>query len=288
MASGPKGSKKSKGKAKAKERQERRFEPRPTASAGLVAGLGGLGAAALGAGVFAQFGHAWMGSEAPPYPFAPALLAAGALGFGAAIWFGTSAEPVMRVGSGGVGFERAKEVVRIPWYGVERIVWEPGSLTLSVQGKDEAGREQKLSLSTNVHPGAIGWVVKEARARVPDVVDVPDEARGLPEAQSSDGQLLTMDPVQVVGKRCADSNRIIAYEPDARVCTRCERVYYKASVPETCACGASLASLRTADESAAAVPATDVAPVAPKGDGEPAATPAEATPAPEPDATPGN
>jgi hypothetical protein len=48
----------------------------------------------------------------------------------------------------------------------------------------------------------------------------------------------------VVGKHCADSGTVIAYEPDARVCPRCERVYHKAHVPETCACGGSLEGLR--------------------------------------------
>ena len=59
---------------------------------------------------------------------------------------------------------------------------------------------------------------------------------------------MVLDAVQVVGKRCAATDRIIAYEPDARVCPRCERVYYKASVPDACVCGAPLAHLRPTDE----------------------------------------
>lgn len=222
--------------------------PRPAASPHVVNAVGGLGAMLLGAGVWAQFGHQWMDSELPPYAFAPALLAGGAVAFGAAVWLGTSGEDVVRVGSGGIGLERAKDVVRLPWYAIERIVWDPERLALSVKGTDESGKDHQLSLTAKVHPGAVGWIVKEARVRIPDAVDVPDEALGLPVAQPGEGTLLVMDAVQVVGKRCAETRRIIAYEPDARVCPRCERVYYKLSVPEACVCGASLAALRGAGE----------------------------------------
>ena len=239
-----KGSKKA--KAKAKTRQERRFLPLPAGSGTLVNVLGGLSAASLGAGVFAQYGHDWLDNPAPPYGFAPALIGGGAVLFAAAVWLGTSGEPSLRVGSGGIGIEKAKDVIRIPWYAVERVTWDPDRTTLSVSGKDETGRIHNLALTPKVYAGAIGWIAKEARARIPLLADVPDEAYGLPAALTGDGELLTMDPVQVVGKRCAESNRIIAYEPDARVCARCERVYYRLSVPETCACGASLASLRDA------------------------------------------
>jgi hypothetical protein len=47
-----------------------------------------------------------------------------------------------------------------------------------------------------------------------------------------------------VGKRCAESDVIISYEPDARVCPRCERVYHKDHVPKSCVCGASLAEVK--------------------------------------------
>jgi hypothetical protein len=246
-----KGGKKTKG-GKPKERQERRFLPLPTTSPAIAKAVGGLGAALLGAGTWAEFGHGWTGSELPPYSFAPGLLAAGAIVFGAGVWLGTSGEAAMRVGAGGIGLESGKSVTRIPWYGVERIVWEPERAILSVNGNDEAGVEQRLALSPKVHRGAVGWIVKEGRARIPDRVDVPDEAEGLPEAQPSDGELLVMDAVQVVGRRCAATDRIIAYEPDARVCPRCELVYFKQSVPETCECGASLASLKPAATESAA------------------------------------
>ena len=241
-----KGSKKA--KAKSKERLERRFTPRPTTNPSVVKALGGLGAAALGAGTFAQFGHQLMNSELPPYPFGTGLVAGGALMCGAAVWLGTSGEQVLRVGAGGIAVEKGKEVTRIPWYGIERIVWEPISRVLAIQGTDDMGKTGRLVVSPESHPAAAAWVVKEARSRIPALVDVPDETHGLPEASASAGELLVMDPVQVVGRRCAVTQKIIAYEPDARVCPRCERVYYKLEVPDECACGASLQGMRAAAE----------------------------------------
>ncbi len=62
--------------------------------------------------------------------------------------------------------------------------------------------------------------------------------------KDGEGRIVTLDPIQVVGKRCAESDKMIAYEPDARVCPRCERIYHKAHVPEECACGENLTALR--------------------------------------------
>jgi hypothetical protein len=93
------------------------------------------------------------------------------------------------------------------------------------------------------HPQAAAWIVKEARQRLPSIVDVPDDAT-LPQPLASGGEQLPLEPPQVVGKHCAASGKVIAYEPDARVCPRCERVYHKSHVPEACDCGASLADLR--------------------------------------------
>jgi hypothetical protein len=229
---------------KVRERKERRFTPLPAMSQNVLNAFGGISAAVLGAGVFAQFGHGWLDNPAPPYSFAPAMIAGGAVAFGAAVWLGTSGEAVLRVGAGGIAIEKANDVARIAWHKVERIAWDPDRTVLEVRGKDEGGRMQALALSPKVYPGAIGWIVKEARSRIPLEVDVPDEAHGLPVAEQGDGELLTMEPFQVVGKRCAESDRVIAYEPDARVCTRCERVYYRLAVPEACECGAALDALR--------------------------------------------
>jgi hypothetical protein len=242
MAKGKKG----KGSAK-RERRERRFLPHSSGNPTVVKALGALGAVALGAGTWAQFGRALMGVDLPPYAFGPYVLAAGAAAFGGAVWLGTTNEPPVRVGPAGVAIERS-EVVRVPWHAVERVVWDPERAELSVRGKDDLGKEHSLVFRPKVHPLAAAWIAREARARIPSRTDVPDEVADLPPTRPTDGELVPLDPLQVVGMHCAQSGKVIAYEPDAVVCPQCELVYHKASAPETCACGASLASVRPEGE----------------------------------------
>jgi hypothetical protein len=231
--------------AKREARRERRFLPQSAYNPILVKVLGGVGSAALGAGAWGQFGHTLMNLDLPPSGFGPYLIGAGAVLLGGAVWLGTSSEPPMRVGPGGFALEKG-DMVRVPWHAIERIVWEPERSELSIRGKDDAGRDVNLVVRAKVHPHAAAWLAREARARIPRVTDVPDDVRGLPPTRPDDGEILPLDPLQVVGEHCAASGRIIAYEPDARVCPLCELVYHKNSVPEDCACGASLASLRPA------------------------------------------
>src|SRR5580658_1026722 len=63
--------KKDKAKASKKERRERRFVPQSMTKPLNIKVLGGLGAALLGAGAWAQFGRALMHLDLPPYPWAP-------------------------------------------------------------------------------------------------------------------------------------------------------------------------------------------------------------------------
>jgi hypothetical protein len=221
---------------KPRARRERRFEPRSTAQPGLVYALGALGAAAMGAGAWEQFGPLLSDAGTEPLKFAPYVLTAGALLAGIGIWIGTSGEPVLRVGDNGIAVEKGG-VKRMPWYAIERIEWRDE--TVRVTGKDEAGGAMQVSASLRGHPQAAAWIVKEARARVPAVVDVPDDTT-LPEARADAGDELPLEPPQVVGRHCASSGKVISYEPDARVCPRCERVYHKAHAPETCPCGGEL------------------------------------------------
>jgi hypothetical protein len=232
-----------KAKASKRERRERRFLPQSSGNPLFVKVLGGVGAVALGAGTWAQFGRSLMGVDLPPYAFGPYVLAGGAAAFGAAVWLGTSSEPAVRVGAGGVAVEKS-ELVRIPWHAVERIVWDPDRAELSLRGKDGSGRDVNLAFRAITHPYAAAWIAREARARIPKVTDIPDEVAELPETRTSDGEMLTLDPLQVVGMHCALSGKIIAYEPDAVVCPQCELVYHKASAPDECECGASLAAVR--------------------------------------------
>jgi hypothetical protein len=223
-----------------RERRERRLLPRANASVSVVYLVGAVGAAAMGAGAWEELGPMLRDSASDPVKIAPYVLAVGALLVGVAIWIGTSGEPPLRVGDGGLAVEKGG-IRRMPWYAIENIEWRAEGLR--VTGKDDAGVAMTLTASLANHPQAAAWIVKEARERVPGVVHVPDDAV-LPSAQASAGSMLALEPPQVVGQHCAASGKVIAYEPDARVCPKCERVYHKAHVPEACECGASLATLR--------------------------------------------
>jgi hypothetical protein len=239
--------KKKKSGAKAKKaRTERRFEPLATGNRWVVYACGAIGAAAMGAGTWGQFGpmiSSAAGTE--PFKYAPWILAGGAVLVGIAIWFGTSGEAAIRVGDPGIALEKG-ELRRLPWYGVEKVELAGGAVVAT--GKDDLGREIVVKASIASHPQAAAWIVREAQARLPKLVTVPDDADELPRTNEELGEVLTVEPVQVVGKHCAASGKIISYEPDARVCTRCERVYHKAHVPVTCDCGSSLAGFRSGAE----------------------------------------
>jgi hypothetical protein len=228
-------------RAKTRERREQRFEPRASANPLVVYLLGGIGAIAMGAGTWGEFGSLVRADGPESFKYAPYILAVGAVLVGIAIWIGTSGEPRLRVGDSGLAIERAG-VRRMPWYAVERVGWSDGAVR--VTGKDETDASMTLVASLTSHPQAAAWIVKEARERVPAVVDLGEDAT-IPEARAGAGETFALEPPYVVGKHCAASGKIIAYEPDARVCPRCERVYHKAHVPESCACGASLAEFRT-------------------------------------------
>lgn len=238
--------KKKKAKAAPKpKRQERRFLPQSSHSPWLVRALGAIGAAGLGAGAWGYtYGHSFESDEklrqVPAY-----LVAGGAVLLGIAIWLGTSSDPAIRVGAPGIGVEKG-DVRRMPWWGVSQITWEAGTLALAVVGNDESGTSWSFKVPLRSNPDAVAWIVKEAQERIPKKIQLSDEAlEKIPAATPHAGTRIDLEPLQVVGRKCASSGQTISYEPDARVCTRCERVYFKRSVPKKCKCGANLEHLRT-------------------------------------------
>jgi hypothetical protein len=233
------------------ERRERRFFPRATASTALVGGVGAVGALAMGGGFWAQWGRVLFTGATDSLPFGWWVLAAGAVVTGVAIWLGTSGDALLRVGDGGLGVERTGlfgtlPLRRMPWHQVESVAYEGALGAVVARGRDETGVELVVQARLASHGQAAAWIVREARARVASVVTVGDEV-ALPVARADAGEGLPLDPVQVVGKRCAASGTIIAFEPDARVCPQCERVYHKAHVPSACECGAKLADSPAAE-----------------------------------------
>jgi hypothetical protein len=219
---------------KTRERRERRFDPQGATNARIVYLVGAIGAIAMGAGAWGQFGALVHEGGPEPLKFAPYILAVGAL------LVGTSGEPTLRVGDAGLAIEKSG-LRRMPWYAIERIEWREEAVR--VTGKDDMGIAMSLVAKLKSHPQAAAWIVKEARERVPRVVDVPDDAT-LPDPRASAGETMALEPPQVVGKHCSASGKVIAFEPDARLCPKCERVFYKASVPAECDCGASLVELQ--------------------------------------------
>lgn len=229
-----------------KRRKEQRFFPHSNANPWAVRVVGALGAIALGAGAYEQF----LSTGSTPWKYTPYVLAAGALLFALSIWFGTSGDPVLRVGDAGVGLDRG-QVERIPWHGVSAVGFDPKLDSVFVVGKDESGKKKRIDAKLSSQPQAAAWIAKEAEERIPKLVDLESAGSDkIPEARSGvAGDVILLEPLQVVGKKCANSDKLIAFEPDARVCPRCERIYYKNSVPKKCPCGASLGGLRNAKSS---------------------------------------
>lgn len=230
-----------------KQRQERRFVSQSGTSSRVAWIVGWIAGLVLGAGAFAYvFAHSFAEDEKmrslPSY-----LVAAGAVLLGAAIWLGSSNEPPVRVGDPGVALEKG-DLRRMPWWTVEKISFDGAALVLL--GMDETNVDWTLKLPLRAHRDAIAWILKEARERIPKRVDVGDLA--VPPAENA-GQKLELEALQVVGKRCAATGKTISYEPDARVCPRCERVYAKDSVPKKCKCGNSLSHLQPKDKSGESV-----------------------------------
>ena len=227
-------------KAAKTTRRERRFEPRSTHNPVVVKALGGLGAAAMGAGTYGWFGPGMRAPPGDPVKHASWILAGGAIALGGAIWLGTSGEAAIRVGDPGVALDKGG-LRRMPWHAIERVALEGGAVR--VEGKDDLDAAMTVLAPLSSQPQAAAWIVSEARRRVPSVVEIAEDAE-LPEALDDAGERMTAEPAQLVGRHCAESRKVIAYEPDARMCRRCERVYHKAHVPAECACGASLVGLQ--------------------------------------------
>ena len=72
-----------------------------------------------------------------------------------------------------------------------------------------------------------------ASRRIPARVEgVDGTALGTPDSQA--GEKIMLEPPQVAGQHCKQSDKLIAFEKDGRLCGRCGEVYYKDSVPQRC------------------------------------------------------
>lgn len=211
------------GKAEAAEsvRVERQFQPRPPSSAKVVLGLGFLGSAALGAGVFGLF-------LAPSgVPGASALLLGGALGLIVAL-YGRREVPPVRVGELGVTFGDPLEAARLAWCDVRAVRIAGDALRLETAGAP-------LDVPLAAHGKAAARILAEASKRIGERVDVSPKAHErLPPLLEDDAEMVPALRLQLAGRRCAASGKSITFESDARLCPNCAALYHASHVPATC------------------------------------------------------
>jgi len=202
---------------------ERRFTAEPSGRANFQALIGGLGVAALGAGTYGT----WMHDV--PMPIAPWLFGGGTLAVVIASVMGSADSFPIRVGDAGVAVEHGgAQPERIAWYEVESVSLEDDKIVV------KAGSKRVVAPVAH-HAAAAAWILKESLERIPKRVTVPvDRTAELTRATDEHGAVLTLEPLQVAGRRCKASNAIISFERDARTCKRCGEVYDKKHVPEKC------------------------------------------------------
>jgi hypothetical protein len=213
---------KKKKKLARRERKERRFLPEPTQGSKLVAIVGMLGAAAAGAGVYGL----WVRED--PVSYARFLVAAGAVVLGIALWMADFGIVPVRVGDGGVVVEKGKDLLRLAWCDMDRIFVEGDQLVM-------ASEALTLRIPIKGQPKAVAWILSEATQRVPDAMDVKRSVvDDLPEPKEDDGQLMTIDSLQVAGRHCKQCSKLISFERDARLCPTCAEVYHHDHLPKKC------------------------------------------------------
>jgi hypothetical protein len=131
------------------------------------------------------------------------------------------------VGDAGVAVEKGGgELDRIEWRDVTRILFGGGVLTLQSPGNT-------IAIPVDAHPQAAARAATEARRRIPKKCEELDIS-AIPALEDGEGEVVPLEPAQVAGARCKASDKLIAFEKDARLCGRCGEVYHKESVPKEC------------------------------------------------------
>lgn len=203
---------------------ERRFVPNATSRSKLILLLGCLGAMMLGAGFYGQ----WLMAEAPSV--AAWLLGGGAILTAIAAFLPDPDSRPLRVGPAGLAIELGgDQPERIAWCEIEKIVAEGSTIVAHGPGS------MRFVAGLPHHAAAAAWIVAEALDRIPSRVHVSADVRDkLPSTKDLAGITVTFEPVQVAGKRCKASGKLISFEDDARLCARCAEVYHRDHVGERC------------------------------------------------------
>lgn len=213
-------------KQRSDPRSERRFEPKPTPL--ILATMVALSVAAVmvGAGFYGQWFRA---EELGPHPFAKILMAGGAGLLAIAALFGPRAAECIRVGDAGVAAEKGpSEIERIAWFEVKEILLDSKGLTIKGPGT-------LISMPLPTLREAVGETLREARARIPSLVERL-EMNGLDKEGASSGETLALEMPQVTGQTCQASGKTLQFEKDVRLCGRCGALYHKDNIPKRCKC----------------------------------------------------
>lgn len=211
-------------KLRSDPRSERRFEPKPTPV--VLASMVALSVAAVmvGAGVYGQWLRA---EELGPHPWAKVLMGVGAGILALAAILGPRAAECIRVGDAGIAAEKGpSEIERIGWFEIKELLLDASGLTVKAPGKI-------ISMPLPTLREAVGEALREARARVPHLVERL-EMNGLDREGASSGETLALEMPQVTGQLCQASGSPLKFEKDARLCGRCGALYHKDSVPKRC------------------------------------------------------
>lgn len=211
-------------------RREQRFEPKQGASV-LLTVLGmSVGSLAVGMGVYAQWFRA-AGSHAWALP----LLGGGAAVFALLAFAGARPVGVVRVGDAGVAVEHeGGPIERLPWCDVRRVLLTPSAVIVQSAGSS-------ITVSLAAHERAAARIVAEAGSRIGGRVE-GKAPPGLPPLEEAVGEEVLLEPEQAAGQRCRASDKLIAFEQDARFCAKCGELYHKDTAPKRClSCDAALA-----------------------------------------------
>jgi hypothetical protein len=209
------------------ERSERLFLPRGGSVSKLALGLGMLGCAASGAGVYG----AWLAPHAPSAAWP--LLLGGIAVAAVASFVGPKAALPVRVGELGVIVGDPAEARRMHWYEIDAVRIAGEELRLE-------SKEESLELPLGAHARAAARIVAEASQRIPGRVDISPKAYGrLPrlnsqEGSAFDGERVPAARLQLAGQRCLASGTSITFESDARLCPNCGAIYHSSHVPAAC------------------------------------------------------
>ncbi|MGC4070458.1 MAG: hypothetical protein QM784_38500 [Polyangiaceae bacterium] len=212
---------------------ERRYERAFTKPDFVILGAWLVASACAGAVTYASFG------SAEPMEYRNLVLGLGVAALAVALYRYVNTAATVLVGDAGVALERGGEVDRLLWWEISTIRLEEGVLVLR-------GAHTNLRVDPSQYAQAAQAILREARERLPSVIDVSDQlVDTLPKPLKSTKEPAA-EPVrslQIAGKRCAVSKNVISVERDARLCPKCATVYHRERLPKTCmTCNAELGS----------------------------------------------